>query len=140
MHQYFLKTTYSMMPRNLIPDTASGASMEDTVRVLPAFISAVTSDSSQGVLTAEQDAYRYLQAGFGRYATTKKDASGEIPYFDTSTGQLMYGAEASATRMVDIPLGGDMNPCHKDGSGTWVWEPDFKGSLLFDFEHPFLRL
>ncbi len=128
VRQYFLKVFYQMTPRCLTVPT--GANENDTVRVLPAFVSTTTSKAGKSKLTREQDTYRYIQAGEGRYDTSEKS------YADTSAGQLMYQDAANKTRMVDIPLGGDLSPAKKSAIGVWAWFPNYYGNLLFDYEGP----
>ncbi|MBR6478493.1 MAG: hypothetical protein IKS85_08600, partial [Lachnospiraceae bacterium] len=132
-HQYFLKVYYSMMPKCLtLPE---GESEDTTVRVLPAFVSSVTNSQQAGQLSYEQGIYRYIKAGEGRYQIKKGEVPGEETYADTSTGQPMYTEAATKVRMVDIPLGGDLSAPVQTDDG-WRWDTNFKGNLLFPYEHP----
>ncbi|MBQ7721196.1 MAG: hypothetical protein IJT56_11480, partial [Clostridia bacterium] len=125
--QYFIKVYYTMNPRCL--DIPSGHSADETVRVLPAFTTSVTSEESMTNLTREQTAFRYIQAGDTRF-----EEKGS--YSDSSAGHIMYTAAAGKLSILDIPLGGDKSPAVKAGPKQYVWTPDYEGSLMFDFDGP----
>lgn len=135
VHQYFLKVYYTMNPRSY--QAPAGASENDTVMVMPLFMSTVTDSKSLGELTAEQKAYRYVKAGYSRI-----DKNDE--YSDSSKGHLMYGEAASDPSYVDIPLGGDKSPVtytivtddNNVQTKVYTWEPDYCGKLLVNFENP----
>ncbi|MCR5262875.1 MAG: hypothetical protein K6D94_03300, partial [Clostridiales bacterium] len=130
--QYFIKVFYNMTPRSF--DLPAGHSATETVRVLPAFTSTVTSDKTVDDLTREQTAFRYIQAGDVRY---QKDNI-EENYIDSSTGHLMYTEAAGAIYTLDIPLGGDRSPAVLVDSenNKYSWTPDYKGNLMFDYDGP----
>ncbi|WP_294550718.1 S-layer homology domain-containing protein [uncultured Pseudoflavonifractor sp.] len=126
--QYFMKVYYTMNPRSLIPD--EGTDTSAVAQVLPAFVSTITEGNSYELLTEEQKAYRYLISG-----KTKIGADGEL--FRSSDNHVMYGPEASARSMVDVPLGGDISPAKLNDDGTaYTWTPNYQGNLLYPFENP----
>ncbi|MCR5263057.1 MAG: hypothetical protein K6D94_04215, partial [Clostridiales bacterium] len=125
--QYFIKVYYTMTPRCIT--LPSGHSMDETVRVLPAFTTTVTSDESYAKLMREQKALRYIQA-----ADVKYEEKGD--YSDSSAGHLMWTNEAAAVYTLDIPLGGDMSPAVQTAPKKYEWTPNYKGNLMFDFDGP----
>nr|MCR5263981.1 hypothetical protein [Clostridiales bacterium] len=125
--QYFIKVYYSMTPRSLT--TPPGHSENETVRILPAFTTTLTSDEALGNLTREQNAFRYIQAGSTRYV---KDGAS----FDTSAGHLMYTSAAQKLSTLDIPLGGDRSPAVQESAKKYSWHPDYIGNLMIDFAGP----
>ena len=135
--QHILKSYYTMTPRNLqIPEGGE----EKQVQVLPSFITDVTSSSLLGRMTEEQKSYRYIFSGDSR-SYEVNDINGFVPgkddYACTADGHAMYGAAASVTQFVDIPLGGDFHPLRIDEeTGTVIWEPEFKGNLLYPYAYP----
>ena len=48
----------------------------------------------------------------------------------------MYTAAAGKTSTLDIPLGGDQSPAVKVTEKQYLWTPNYKGNLMFDFEGP----
>ena len=126
--QYFMKVYYNMNPRSLIPD--EGTDTSTVAQVLPAFVSTITEGTSYELLTEEQKAYRYIISGM-----TQIGADGEL--FRSSDNHVMYGPEASARSMVDVPLGGDISPAKLNDEGTaYTWTPNYQGNLLYPFENP----
>ncbi len=130
--QYFAKIFYTMTPRALYP--ADSTHNDDRAQVLPAFVTNVTDPDEYGRLTAEQKAYRYIISGLNR----TKDKNGKMSdYARSADGHLMYGAEAGLPQIIDIPLGGDVNPPTISSDGkSFVWTPDYQGNLLYPFENP----
>jgi hypothetical protein len=106
-HQIVLKVYYSLLPRSLV--VPAGATNEDTAEIVPAFVTAITSESVRSSMSREQKGYRYIDHG------------------GTGDGKLMYEARASAVSTVDIPLGGDYSPGEILGE-TAVWTPDWRGN------------
>ena len=126
--QYFMKVYYTMNPRSLIPE--AGTDTTAKAQVLPAFISTITEGDSYELLTEEQKAYRYIISG-----RTKLSEGAEA--VRSSDNHVMYGSEATAVSMVDVPLGGDISPAQRNEEGTaYIWTPDYRGNLLYPFENP----
>ncbi len=127
--QYFLKVSYSMVPRCLsVPE---GASDKERAQVMPAFITALNADSpAYSKSTIEQRQYRYLISGKTRYAE-----NGAYDY--SADNHPMYMAEASKVSTVDIPLGGDTAPAQLNAAETaYEWTPAFEGALLYKYAAP----
>lgn len=131
--QYFLKAEYSLTPRSLVPGPGVDVSREKA-QVLPAFITGVTDTDNYSELTAEQQSYRYIISGMSR--TRSKDG-GLSEYSRSGDDRPMYGAEASQTAVIDIPLGGDTSPAALNADkSAYTWEPSYHGNLLYPFESP----
>ena len=134
--QYFLKSFYTMTPRALMPP-ADAKPETERAQVLPAFITDVTDPATFSELTREQQAYRYIISGKNRAYTNNQAAQNDADYARSADNHIMYGAEATAVSVIDIPLGGDMSPPQKNPDGkTFSWNPKFGGNLLYEFANP----
>ena len=124
---YILRYTYSMLPRCLI--LPAGAKDTDRAQLMPAFVTALDANTpAYASLTSEQKAYRYIRSG----------KLADDTY--TSDNHVMYGAAATVTSVVDVPLGGDKSPTKLNADGNaYVWSPNFADSadnLLFYYTSP----
>ncbi len=130
--QYFFKVYYSKIPRCLVPPSGE----EDArAQLIPAFISNVTDSSTYERLTEEQQSYRFIVAGKSQNAAS--NTSAPTGYFCSGDNLLMYGAEANRMEILDVPLGGDVNPPKMNAAKTdYTWTPEYQGNLLYSFEHP----
>lgn len=130
--QYFLKAEYSLTPRSLIPGPGVDVNQEKA-QVLPAFVTGLTDTGSYSELTTEQQSYRYIISGMSRI----KSESGLSEYSRSGDDRPMYGAAATETAVIDIPLGGDTSPAELNADGSaYTWEPSYHGNLLYPFENP----
>lgn len=126
--QYFMKVYYNMNARSLIPE--AGTDTTAKAQVLPAFISTITEGDSYELLTEEQKAYRYIISG-------KTKLSEDAEAVRSSDNHVMYGSEAAAVSMVDVPLGGDISPAKLNEARTaYTWTPNYQGNLLYPFKNP----
>ncbi|MBQ6163175.1 MAG: hypothetical protein IJK23_01740 [Clostridia bacterium] len=132
VHQYYLKVYYTMRPKSIT--VPQGANASDKAQVLPAFLSAATNQKTLMSLTPEQRAYRFIKGA-------------------NTDGHLMYGAEASKTSYIDIPLGGDLSFItytskteavrDKDDkiidavtTKEYTWDPNYIGNLIVNYDSP----
>lgn len=110
---------YNMIPRCLrVPP---GASADETCQIVPNFTTIVTNEEQKSRLTKEMQSYRQINGG------------------DTMT-QKIYTEKASVG-YVSFPLGGDYKPAEynentTDSRNAYVWEPEWHGALLKNFENP----
>ena len=134
---YFISMEYTITPRCLVvPPQASDS---DRAQILPAFTTSASNANSLGKLTKEQRGYRFVASGSISYIIDDGYSSVVNETF-SSDNVLMYGAEASRPNAVNFAAGGDQSPAVRetpgDYSSMYVWNPDFHGSLLFDFINP----
>ena len=133
LYQYYFKVYFKKRARAY--NVPVGYSADQSAQILPAFASAITDSDAASSLTKEQSEYRYVKAN------------------DTD-GKLMFGALASGTSTVDIPLGGDLGSIEmhseerivyeKDGTTpkdtekviSFTWDPAFAGNLLVNYNNP----
>ncbi|MCL2187306.1 MAG: hypothetical protein FWC16_03890 [Defluviitaleaceae bacterium] len=136
-HHFHIKTYISMDPRSY--EAPPHVDVDNTfAQIIPAF---VTSLADTGGLTVEQQVYNYVFTGQHRScawdgSSAFCDFDNTTPYNYSSDNRFMFGAPAAVMTMLDIPLGGDHNPTHRDAMGVFVWEPNFVGGLLFPHDEP----
>ena len=126
--QFFLKVDYNLTPRCLVP--MEGTDTDKVAQVLPAFVTSITDPGNYDALTEEQQSYRYIISGMTQFS----EGGG---YVRSGDGRPMYGAEATATAVIDIPLGGDTSPAAiNKATEEFEWEPNYQGNLLYPFSNP----
>ena len=123
--QLFAKVQYTMTPRSIV---ASPSEQNQRGQVLPAFITNITDPDNYSSLSQEQKEMKYIISGMN-----KTNVDGE--YKRSSDGHVIYGAEPTKPRVLDVPLGGDINPPVKTGE-TYEWSPKYQGALLYPYENP----
>ncbi len=127
---YLVGIEYSMTPRCLV--VPPGGTEGDRAQVLTALTTGATNPRT---LSREQRDYRYVKSG--ALAIRKGQEDTLEPY--SADNHLMYGAEAEALSMVYFSAGGDHNPPKRSTDPEapyYAWNPDFRGSLMYDFENP----
>lgn len=122
--QYFAKVYYNITPRYLV--VPKGVDTNNHAQVLPAFVTSRTDPEKLSEHTEQQRQYRYLLSG-KRSDDTR-----------TSDGVNMYGEKATELNYVDVPLGGDHSPLYETepGSANYVWNPDYEGNLIYQYDNP----
>ncbi len=104
VHQYFLKTYYTVTPKALKKLN------NDLLQVLPAFVSGVTDEATLAGMTEEEKSYRVIQAS-GTFVVPfdreKGEKGNKQEIKDTSEDHALYGAAASKLSTLDMPLGGN---------------------------------
>ncbi|MCL2497335.1 MAG: hypothetical protein FWF06_01820, partial [Symbiobacteriaceae bacterium] len=137
---HMIALDYTITPRCLV--LPADAKESDRAQANPVFTTSANNVNSLSKMTREQKGYRYVEAS-PISITSKEGVVTSKSY--SSDSILMYGAEASAPQALFFSAGGDISPVGREqGSSTnpnpytwpYVWRPDFKGSLLFPFEHP----
>ena len=129
-----------MTPRCLV--VPPGGSEEDRAQVLTVMTTGATDPGWLANLSKEQKDYRYVKSG--ELITREAEQGGgakEATQAYCADNHLMYGAEAEALNMVYVSAGGDRSPAERasKNSPNWpyyTWNPDFRGSLMYDFENP----
>ena len=142
-HQYYLLVKYKL-PQPRAFDVPTGGSKNDRAQILPAFTTAITNPDALANMQKEELSYNWVIASH-------------------NDGKYMYGAEATASDYILVPLGGDVSKpvqyfeeeldydyeydengnvintsvkSNKIKVSKYTWEPNYVGKLLVDYPNP----